>query len=145
MPNRARELEEAPQTKEVVLMRRMMLAKEDDRKAHVPCISLGGPDRNNSYDGLNTGVMSRQRALRLLGGTILGSVLVPITVPVAGNTPVAAAANPLGAVLAVLNGVNLVWEVGEKLYNVVKPILGLEVDLSRYGRHVSVTQRPLSV
>jgi hypothetical protein len=125
-PNRARELEEAPQTKEVALMRRMMLAKEDDRKAHVPRSSLGGPARNTLYDGLNTGIMSRQRALRLLGGTILSGMLVPITVPMTGNTPAAAAANPLPVVLGVLNGIATAWELGEKVYNAAKPILGLE-------------------
>ena len=38
------------------------------------------------YDRLNTGVMSRQRVLRWLGGTVLGSMLVPLTVPTTGNT-----------------------------------------------------------
>ena len=107
-------------------MRRRMLAKENVRKAHVPRSSLGEPARNTLYDGLNSGIMSRQRALRLLGGTILGGMLVPITVPITGNTPPAAAANPLPVVLGVLSGIATAWDLGEKVYNAAKPILGLE-------------------
>jgi len=107
-------------------MKRLMLAKEDDRKAHAPRSSLGRPARNTLYDGLNTGIMSRQRALRLLGGTIVGSMLVPITVPITGNTRAAAAANPLAAVLSVLELINLAWDLGEKVHNAVKPIPSLK-------------------